>query len=597
MQVLLGRFSYLLLVLHLALFSTAELDPIVIKGSHFFYKTSGSAFFVRGLTYDPSTIASGDSTQRIDPLADGPTCLRDIPYMTALNINVLRIYYVDANADHTTCMNALADAGIYVVTTLGSPTAYINPYTGRWMDFTLAQYTSVVDSLASFTNVLGFDVGERRYNQTLPFLKAAVRDVKQHMRDKAYRDIPIGFTSAMLYPYSGYTELSYMACQEAQADFLGLAMADLTDITSCTPQTDIDAAIELYRNASIPVFGIETGCYTTDPSNDDRTFGYVYRFFAINATASLSGTVVLGFYQEVTRNSTWGLVSVGAGGEEIIPGEAYSALSSVMATVSPTFVASAEYTPTATPGAACPAVRFASPLLPPQPYTPLCSCMMDTLLCTAKKGSIESLDPETALNKIMEPCGNNLTQNCVGLVADGGTGQYGAFSSCNLTAQYSWAVNEYWQTHGDDSCDLDGTAELRGARPAPSGDCKFLLDQAGENGEKTVTAFLNSTPAPTSTSGATTESTTDDASTGKTSLSAGAKAGIGVGVFAFVVFALLGILYFLRRKKQENKAKEAPYEHDEPDLPEYVAPRTETRHLPHPVRPEGQGLMHSPPPQ
>lgn len=226
--------------------------------------------------------------------------------MTALNINVLRIYYVDANADHTTCMNALADAGIYVVTTLGSPTAYINPYTGRWMDFTLAQYTSVVDSLASFTNVLGFDVGERRYNQTLPFLKAAVRDVKQHMRDKAYRDIPIGFTSAMLYPYSGYTELSYMACQEAQADFLGLAMADLTDITSCTPQTDIDAAIELYRNASIPVFGIETGCYTTDPSNDDRTFGYVYRFFAINATASLSGTVVLGFYQEVTRNSTWG---------------------------------------------------------------------------------------------------------------------------------------------------------------------------------------------------------------------------------------------------------------------------------------------------
>jgi len=27
-------------------FANAELDPILIKGSHFFYKTNGTAFFV-----------------------------------------------------------------------------------------------------------------------------------------------------------------------------------------------------------------------------------------------------------------------------------------------------------------------------------------------------------------------------------------------------------------------------------------------------------------------------------------------------------------------------------------------------------------------
>lgn len=49
-----------------------------------------------------------------DPLIDTDQCKRDINRMSELGVNGIRVYHVDPTADHTGCMNAFADAGIYL---------------------------------------------------------------------------------------------------------------------------------------------------------------------------------------------------------------------------------------------------------------------------------------------------------------------------------------------------------------------------------------------------------------------------------------------------------------------------------------------------
>lgn len=51
----------------------------------------------------------------IDPLADSTGCARDIPYLTQLGVNVIRVYSVDNTQDHDSCMKALETAGIYTM--------------------------------------------------------------------------------------------------------------------------------------------------------------------------------------------------------------------------------------------------------------------------------------------------------------------------------------------------------------------------------------------------------------------------------------------------------------------------------------------------
>lgn len=48
-------------------------------------------------------------------LAVPDACDRDIQYLKELNVNAVRVYSVDAKADHSHCMRTLSDAGIYAL--------------------------------------------------------------------------------------------------------------------------------------------------------------------------------------------------------------------------------------------------------------------------------------------------------------------------------------------------------------------------------------------------------------------------------------------------------------------------------------------------
>jgi 1,3-beta-glucanosyltransferase GAS1 len=69
---------------------------------------------------DQGHLAS-QATTIVDPLEDGPTCERDIPYLKRLSTNVVRLYAINPTRDHSACMKALADADVYVLTDLSGP--------------------------------------------------------------------------------------------------------------------------------------------------------------------------------------------------------------------------------------------------------------------------------------------------------------------------------------------------------------------------------------------------------------------------------------------------------------------------------------------
>jgi hypothetical protein len=60
-----------------------------------------------------------------DPLINTEQCQRDASLMQQLGANAIRVYHVDASADHTGCMNAFAAVGIYLFVDLDSFKTYI----------------------------------------------------------------------------------------------------------------------------------------------------------------------------------------------------------------------------------------------------------------------------------------------------------------------------------------------------------------------------------------------------------------------------------------------------------------------------------------
>jgi hypothetical protein len=85
--------------------------------------------YIRGVAYQEDVAAAGTTstdTQINDPLTDISTCNRDIPYLVNLRTNTIRVYSINATANHDDCMQALANVGIYVLADLSSPDTSIN---------------------------------------------------------------------------------------------------------------------------------------------------------------------------------------------------------------------------------------------------------------------------------------------------------------------------------------------------------------------------------------------------------------------------------------------------------------------------------------
>ncbi|ORX93669.1 Glucanosyltransferase-domain-containing protein [Clohesyomyces aquaticus] len=408
-----------------------EVDPIVIKWSQFFFKSNGSEFFIRGINYQYFGVNGASSTEYIDPLSDKTICERDTPYLQRLSINVVRITYLDPTRDHTLCLNLLAAAGIYVITDLSGPTDRLS-LEPRWDTNMLARYTSVVDALAGFTNVLAVSVGDlyfhSTYNDYIPFIKAAVRDIKKHIQDKKYRSIPVGYVTNTTFRSLSIDEMEYMTCDTPRVDFMGLRMT-YSYYTNCTSDDDINHVATVFRDSTIPVFLDSWGC-RVDPSNDNRTFEQIDTIYSNNVSRVLAGGIVEGYFQRTDPESNFGLVNAHYDTVDVTNG--FRIFSSRIANASPVSTNINDYVPVNTASQDCSSKTspsgVESTVLPPIPNKKLCSCMMgrSSMRCVAKEDGFDKMNATDQYYALKEIC-ENKQDSCIGIYNIGSLGEYGAF--------------------------------------------------------------------------------------------------------------------------------------------------------------------------
>ncbi|KAL8816561.1 MAG: hypothetical protein Q9191_008308, partial [Dirinaria sp. TL-2023a] len=474
----------------------ADVDPIVIKGSKFFYKTNGTEFFIQGVAYQQDFSSNGTisgTNNYKDPLADPTSCTRDIPLLQQLKTNTIRVYAVDPTKDHDQCMSMLQDAGIYVVMDLGEPATSINRDSPEW-DLTLYnRYTSVVDTFQKYNNLLGFFAGNEvsnAPNNTIAsaFVKAAVRDTKAYIAQKKYRTIGVGYATN---DDDTRTELAdYFNCgpQQNAIDFWGYNIYSWCGHSSYT-SSKYDVRTEEFSTYSVPAFFAEYGCITPP-----RLFTEVGALFGSKMTPVWSGGIVYMYFEEANN---YGLVTIGSDNKATKRPD-FSTYSSQIASVTPSGVSMGSYNPTNSPQA-CPSVNGtweAEDTLPPTPNAQLCGCMVANLTCVAKP-SISDDAVEATFNYLCDPKHGD---NCGGITPNATLGKYGAYSMCNATERLSWAMNEFYfneKAHNPadtQPCNFNGNATTQ--TPKLANNCKALVSQAGAAGTGTVTS------APTGTGSA-----------------------------------------------------------------------------------------------
>ena len=253
------------------------------------------------MAYQQDVGAAGTSstnTQYVDPLTSSSTCNRDIPYLVKLRTNVVRVYAVDPTQNHDDCMSALAAAGIYVLADLAAPNVSIISSNPSWNDELYARYTSVVDTMAKYTNTLGFFAGnEVIFNTTVsdsaPYVKAAVRDIKSYIKQKNYRPLGVGY-AADDDPSIRVPMEDYLNCGSTGdgIDFFGYNVYSWCG-NSNYASSHYQARTEEFANYSVPVFFAEYGCNQDPP----RLWTETLALFGSQMSPVWSGGIVFEYFQ------------------------------------------------------------------------------------------------------------------------------------------------------------------------------------------------------------------------------------------------------------------------------------------------------------
>ncbi|GME70207.1 unnamed protein product [Ambrosiozyma monospora] len=458
----------------------SNVSPVVIKGTKLFYNDTGSQFYVKGLTYQPE---STENQSTIDPLANSRSCERDIPNLMDLHTNVLRVNYIDPTANHSACMNMLMSAGIYVLVDLNEPQLSITDQLS-WTTSLYSRYTSVVDSLARYNNVLGFFIGDEssssdsKVSQAAPYLKAAVRDVKKFINDRGYRQIPVGFAGNL----KGGAALSdFFTCGDddsSRVDFYGYndnnwcgsrlnsssAPYYKSDYnrSSLHPNPTVNSSFSLtstnaLSNMDVPIFFSDYGCY----NERTRQFNETSALYSDSMTSFLSGGVSGSYFQ---TSDGHGLIKVNETG--IHKTAEFWKYILKITSIHPNYTEFDEM-PSSVKHPSCSLEIGNFTVLPPTPDSNICSCLYDSLQCVSSSAFPSNADitiSSSQLSKLDTLCEGT---NCDAIYSDPVKGVFGNFSFCSTGQKLSFVYNKYYLLNG--VCDLPG-AKLK--KSTNSGNCR-----------------------------------------------------------------------------------------------------------------------------
>jgi hypothetical protein len=246
----------------------------------------------------------------------------------------VRVYTVDNTANHDECMTALADAGIYLVLDVNTPFYSLNRANPgpSYNDVYLQNLFATIDAFHSYPNTLAFFSGNEVVNDgpssnAAPYVKAVTRDLRQYIRSRGYRTIPVGYSAADV-DTNRLEMAEYMNCgsEDERSDFFAF-----NDYSWCDPSSfqisGWDQKVKNFTGYGLPIFLSEYGCNT-----NTRTFQEVAALYNTEMTSVYSGGLV---YEYSEEHSKFGLVQIN--GDSVTELPDFSALMSAFAgTANPT---------------------------------------------------------------------------------------------------------------------------------------------------------------------------------------------------------------------------------------------------------------------
>lgn len=225
-------------------------------------------------------------------------------------------------------MNALADAGIYLILDVNTPKYSLNradPNPSYNADY-LQSIFATVDKFQGYPNTLAFFSGNEVINDpessaAAPYVKAVTRDLRQYIRNRGYRTIPVGYSAADV-AENRLEMAEYMNCgtDDERSDFFAF-----NDYSWCDPSSFTvsgwDQKVKNFTGYGLPIFLSEYGCNT-----NTRDFGEVASLYSTDMTSVYSGGLV---YEYSNEDSNYGLVTVSGDSISNLPD--FDALKSALA--------------------------------------------------------------------------------------------------------------------------------------------------------------------------------------------------------------------------------------------------------------------------
>lgn len=294
----------------------SKVTPITVKGNAFF--KGDERFYMRGVDYQP-----GGSSKLADPIADVDGCKRDIKNFKELGLNTIRVYSVDNSADHDECMNALAEAGIYLVLDVNTPKYSINRAEPEisYNDVYLQYIFATMEKFAKYDNTLAFFSGNEVINdgpssKAAPYVKAVTRDMRTFLRGNKLREVPVGYSAADV-DTNRLEMAEYMNCgtDDERSDFFAFNDYSWCDPSSFTT-SGWDQKVKNFTGYGLPLFLSEYGCIT-----NTRKWEEVDALYSEKMTGVYSGGLV---YEYSEGGNNYGLVKID--GNKVTTNKDYDAL-------------------------------------------------------------------------------------------------------------------------------------------------------------------------------------------------------------------------------------------------------------------------------
>lgn len=167
-----------------------------------------------------------------------------------------------------------------------------------------------MDTFSKYDNLLGLFVGNEIISQethslAAPFIKAAVRDTKAHLKARGYRDIPIGYSAADIAELRPMLQ-DYLTCggnASENIDFFALNSYEWCD-PSTYGTSGYTTLNEQAKDFPVPIFFSETGCNVPGP----RLFEDQAAIFGPEMVSDWSGAMI---YEWIEEANHYGLISYG----------------------------------------------------------------------------------------------------------------------------------------------------------------------------------------------------------------------------------------------------------------------------------------------